>query len=103
MRPSFHCATRLPSKPIAGPSPMASPSVATAREPLIIRIARCLGRPARVSHGPIESRPDLLGVFPQITRRERRIARLPVALAAGEFLVRKLGVERAGFRIEFHD
>src|SRR5258708_911514 len=95
--------TPVPSKPIAEPSPIARPSVAIARAPSIVRIARRLGPSARVGHGPVESRPDLLGVFPQISRRELRIARFPVALAPREFLVRTLGVERAGFRIELHD
>src|SRR5260370_32468328 len=90
----------MPAKYSEEPRPTAKTSVAIARAPSIIRIARPLGRPARVSHAPVEGRPDLLGVFPQIARRELHVARFPSSLPPREFLVRKPAVVRAGFRAE---
>src|SRR3972149_181457 len=68
-----------------------------------IRITRLLARPARMGHRAIDGRTHLLGVFPQITGTEFGLARLPLRLALGEFVIRKLDVDRALVGIEFDD
>src|ERR1035437_9655601 len=68
-----------------------------------IRIARLLARPAGMGDRAFDGRPYLLGVFPQITGAEFGLTRLPLALALGQFVGRKLDVQGAFLGIELDD
>src|SRR5229473_3108184 len=68
----------LPSKPNAGTRPTPSPTSTILNARSNVRIARLLGRPARMGHRAVERRTDLLGVFPQIPGCEFRLPRLPI-------------------------
>src|SRR5580693_5587366 len=73
------------------------------RAALGIRIARLLGTAARMGHGAIARRPDLLGVFPQIARRIFLGARLPGFGASRKLGVAQLDVEGTLLGIELDD
>src|ERR1035437_10901669 len=68
-----------------------------------IRIARLLARSAGMGARAFDGRPYLLGVFPQITGAEFGLTRLPLALALGQFVGRKLDVQGAFLGIELDD
>src|SRR6202043_1002126 len=70
---------------------------------LRIRITRLLGTAARMGHGAIARRPDLLGVFPQIARPIFLGPRLPGFGAGGELAVAQLDVQRTLLGIELDD
>src|SRR5690606_12018428 len=68
---------RVPSNAAAGLAPSTRPISDIVTASSDVRIAYGLGRPARMRHGPIDGRTDLLGVLPQVTRTVLRLARLP--------------------------
>src|ERR1035437_10111942 len=60
-------------------------------------------RPAGMGDRAFDGRPYLLGVFPQITGAEFGLTPLPLALALGQFVGRKLDVQGAFLGIELDD
>src|SRR5207253_5570907 len=75
----WSCARLLvPSKPSAGASPRLRPISTIPSVRSHVRIARLLGRSARMGDGAVERRPHLLGVLPQITRGELSLPRFPI-------------------------
>src|SRR6185295_10610997 len=93
----------LPSSACAGAAANRPPSSKTRRMRSDVRITLFLARTARMRDRAIDGRPHLLGVFPQITGSEFALARLPLALAFGEFVGGKLDVERALYRVNLDD
>src|SRR6185437_9199153 len=66
---------------------------------LEVRIARLLGRSARMRDRAVDGGPDLLGVFPDIAGAVFGRARLPVLLAPRKFLGRDVDLDRAGLGV----
>src|SRR3984893_8671056 len=98
------CARLLvPSKPSAGASPRLSPISTIPSVRSHVRIARLLGRSARMGDGAIERRSDLLGVLPQITRGELFLPRLPILAPPLQLLCGELHIQRAFFRVDLDD
>src|SRR5262249_42464613 len=67
----------VPSKPSAGAKLKESPSASNASVRSNVRIARLLGRSARMGDGAVERRAHLPGVFPQVSGSEFLVPRLP--------------------------
>src|SRR5215831_766230 len=86
----------VPSRARAGARPRARPTTATHTSPSDVRITLLFRRPTRVRHGACNRRTHLLGVFPQVTRCEFSLRRLPLSPAAGQFLVRDPETQRPG-------
>src|ERR1043166_6057723 len=100
----WSCARLLvPSKASAGARPMATPISKIPSVRSHVRIARLLGRSARMGDGTVERRPDLLGVLPQITRGELSLSRLPILAPPLQLLCGELHIQRAFFRTDLHD
>src|ERR1043166_5501956 len=100
----WSCARLLvPSKASAGARPMATPSSKIPSVRSHVRIARLLGRSARMGDGTVERRPDLLGVLPQITRGELSLPRLPILAPPLQLLCGELHIQRAFFGIDLDE
>src|ERR1039458_8296411 len=93
----------VPSNAIAGAASRPAPITTARNRNSAIRIARLLARPAGMGDRAFDGRPYLLGVFPQITGAEFGLTRLPLALALGQFVGRKLDVQGAFLGIELDD
>src|ERR1043166_6720334 len=93
----------VPSKASSGASPMARPISTIPSVRSHIRIARLLGRSARMGDGTVERRPDLLGVLPQITRGELSLPWLPILVPPLQLLCGELHIQRAFFRVDLDD
>src|SRR5580700_2382755 len=94
---------RVPSKAKAAASPRPAPNNATASKRSYIRIARLLGRPARMGDGAVARRPDLLGIFPDVSRCVGRPARLPRRPPLRELGLAQPHLEGAAVRIDGDD
>src|SRR5262245_42513982 len=90
----------VPSRACTGTSPSAKPTATMRTIASDVRIAILLRSGARMGHGAGERRTDLLGVFPQATRAELAIARLPLRLTSTQFLVGQANVERSGLGVD---
>src|ERR1700690_1270887 len=94
----------LPSNAMATCAANRPAPITTARNRnLDIRIARLLARPAGMGDRAFDGRPYLLSVFPQITGAEFGLTRLPLGLALGQFVGRKLDIDGALLGIELDD
>src|SRR5262249_27946943 len=83
--------------------PMATPISTIPSARLHVRITRLLGRSARMGHGAVDRRPDLLGVLPQITGAELPLARFPILTPPLQLLCGELHIQRAFFRVDLDD
>src|SRR4029450_9467341 len=93
----------LPSSACAG-AVANRPPISNARNRLsTVRIALFLGRTAGVRHCAVDGGTNLLRVFPQATGSVFALARLPLALALGQFVRGKLDVEGTFHRIDLDD
>src|SRR5690348_4262768 len=94
----------LPSSANAGAAATRpAPSSITRNRVSSVRITLFLSRAARMRHRAVDGGSHLLRVFPQIARAEFALARLPLALALGEFVGGKLDVERAFHGVDLDD
>src|SRR5215469_16946579 len=94
-----------PPQAIATATPRTANAAPLARRLMVldVRIARRLGRSARMGQRAVTRRSDLLGVFPQITGSELASARLPFFRAPIKLRLAELDVERAALGIERDD
>src|SRR5581483_1900753 len=94
----------VPSSDMLGPRPDARPAMAKpTRTILDVRITRRLCRAARMGHGTVERRADLLGVFPEAAGGIMVVLRLPIFLTLGKFRVRKLHFDGSGVGVDLDD
>src|SRR5690242_14137855 len=94
----------LPSSAKAGiAATRPAPRSATRRRQSNVRIALFLGRAAGMGDRAVDGGAHLLGVFPQVTRAVVVFARLPLALALGQFVGGQLHVERSLHGIDLDD
>ena len=94
--------TGAPSNPNAGASGRA-PRTNAIMVRLDIRIALFLVRTARMGHGPIHRRPNLLGIFPQRTRRMVGLSGLPFGSPFSELGVGQLYVKSSDIGVDLDD
>src|ERR1043166_2650958 len=101
----WSCARPLvgPSKASAGASPSPNPISTKLSARLHVRIARLLGRSARMGHGAVERGPDLLGVLPQIPGGVLALAGFPILPPLLQLLCGELHIQRAFFRVDLDD
>src|SRR5215469_6564425 len=94
-----------PEEPTMTERPRTATAAPDARRLMVldVRIARRLGRSARMGQRAVTRRSDLLGVFPQITGSELASARLPFFRAPIKLSLAELDVERAALGIERDD
>src|SRR4029077_6158884 len=90
----------VPSKPSAGASPRPTPISRITSARSHVRIARLLGRSARMGDGAVDRRPNLLGVLPQITGGEFSLPRFPILAPPLQLLCGELHIQRAFFRVD---
>src|SRR4051794_20994889 len=79
------CVTGAPSNANPGAATGVAPSINARMIRLDVRITLFLVRATWMGHSPINRRPNLLGIFPQRTRRVVSRARAPFGLTFGEF------------------
>src|SRR6185436_6643894 len=82
-----------PSNANPEPATGAAPNINARMIRLDVRIALSFVRTARMGHSPSHRRPNLLGIFPQRTRRVVSLSRLPFGSTFGEFGVGQLYVK----------
>src|SRR5580658_6525773 len=93
----------VPSKPNAETSPRPTVNSAAGMRRSDIRIGPDLRGGARVRDRPAQRGTDLLGVFPQISGREIRLARRPACPTPLELDGIDLHVEHALMRVDLDD
>src|SRR5580658_322745 len=93
----------VPSKPNAETRPRPTVNSAAGMRRSDIRIGPDLRGAARVRDRPAQRRTDLLGVFPQISGREIRLARRPAGATPIELGGIELHVERARMGVDLDD
>src|SRR6478735_9631431 len=92
--------TGAPSNANPGTATGVAPSINANMIRLDVRIALFLVRTARMGHSPIHRRPNLLGIFPQRTRRVVSLSRRPLGFTFGEFGVGQFYVKRTDLGVD---
>src|SRR5215472_9327278 len=93
----------VPSNPKADTRPSPTVNSATVMTCSDIRIGPGLCSRARMCHGAVARRADLLGVFPQIAGRELGLSRLPALPALVELGLAQRDVEDALLGVDLDD
>ena len=78
----------------------AAPSINARMIRLDVRITLFLVRTARMGYSPVHRRPNLLGIFPQRTRRVVSLSRCPFGFTFSEFGVGQFYVKSADLGVE---
>src|SRR6478609_6118979 len=92
-----------PSNANPGPAAGAAPNINARMIRLDVRIALFLVRTAWMGHSPINRRPNLLGIFPQRTRRMISLSGLPFGLTFSELGVGQLYVKSPDVGVDLDD
>src|SRR5512138_1870860 len=92
--------TGAPSNAKPGVAIGAAPSINANMIRLDVRIALLLVRTTRMGHSPVHRRPNLLGIFPQRTRRVVSLSGQPFGFTFGEFGVGQLYVKGPGLGVD---
>src|SRR2546430_1611559 len=95
--------TGAPSNANPGPATGAAPKTSAKMIRLDVRITLFLVRTARMGYGPIHRRPNLLGIFPQRTRRMVGLSGLPFGSPFSEFGVGQLYVKSSDIGVDLDD
>src|SRR4051812_12321583 len=92
--------TGAPSNANPGAATGVAPSINANMIRLDVRIALFLVRTARMGHSPVHRRPNLLGIFPQRTRRVVSLSRRPFGFTIGKFGFGQFYVKGAGLSVD---
>src|SRR6187399_1636588 len=92
--------TGAPSNANPGAAIGMAPSINARMIRLDVRITLFLVRTARMGDGPVHRRPNLLGIFPQRTRRVVSLSRHPFGFTFSEFGVAQFYVKDSGLGID---
>src|SRR3954452_9523932 len=90
----------MPSNENPGAATVVAPSINARMIRLDVRITLFLVRTARMGYSPVHRRPNLLGIFPQRTRRVVSLSRRPFGFTFGEFGVGQLYVKNSGLGVD---
>src|SRR6185312_4593749 len=95
--------TGAPSNAKPGVAIGAAPSINANMIRLDVRIALFLVRTARMGHSPVHRRPNLLGIFPQRTRRVVSLSRRPFGFTIGKFGFGQFYVKSTGLSVDLNN
>src|SRR3954466_3041374 len=95
--------TGAPSNAKPGAANGVAPSISANMIRLDVRIALFLVRTARMGHSPVHRRPNLLGIFPQRTRRVISLSRRPLGFTIGKFGVGQFHVKTTDLGVDLDD
>src|SRR5882724_11585615 len=95
--------TGAPSNANPGAATGAAPKISAKMIRLDVRITLFLVRTARMGYGPIHRRPNLLGIFPQRTRRMVSRSGPPFGFTFSEFGAGQLYVKSPDVGVNFDD
>src|SRR5207237_8626047 len=87
--------TGAPSNANPGAATGVAPSINANMIRLDVRITLFLVRTARMGYSPVHRRPNLLGIFPQRTRRMISLSRCPFGFTFGECAVGQFSVKES--------
>src|SRR5438309_2894432 len=95
--------TGAPSNANPGAATGVAPSINASMIRLDVRITLFLVRTARMGYSPIHCRPNLLGIFPQRTRRMISLSGLPFGSPFRELRVGQLYVKSSDVGVDLDD